>query len=73
MARAGEQRSGRRDLDQLAGIHDADPVADPGDHAEVMRDIDDGDAERGADLEQQVEHRRLDRDVEAGGRLVEDQ
>jgi len=37
----------RRALDDLAGIHHRDLVADLGDHAEIVRDENDGGAARG--------------------------
>ena len=68
----GEELAHRRVLDELAGIHHADAVADRRDDAEVVRDVDHRHAELGAQPTQQVEDLRLRRHVETGRRLVED-
>ena len=60
-------------LDDLAGIHDVDPVAELGDDAEMVRDDDDDAVEVAAQLAQQMDDLRLHRHVERGGRLVGDQ
>ena len=73
MLRAGEQLVDRRALDDLAGIHHRDLVADFGDHAEIVGDQDDRRAARGLQLAHQIEDLRLQGDVERGGRLVGDQ
>ena len=58
-------------LDDLAGVHHADPVAHRADHAEVVGDQQDrrvGVRPQGA---HEIEHLGLDGGVETGGRLVE--
>ena len=50
-----------------------DPVAQVLDHAEVVADEQIGEAELAAQVHEQVEHLRLDRDVERRHRLVADQ
>ena len=73
MLRIGEQLIDWRALDDLAGIHHGDLVADLGDHAEIVRDQNDCGSARGFQLAHQIEDLRLQRDVERGGRLVRDQ
>ena len=73
MLRHREQFIDRRALDDLAGIHHRDLVADFGDHAEIVGDQDDRGAARGLQLAHQIEDLRLQGDVERGGRLVRDQ
>ena len=81
----GEQRLGvrmlaarrrsldRRDLDQLAGVQHRDAVAQLGDHAQVVRDQQDGRAAcRSRRSREQRQDLGLDRHVERGGRLVGD-
>ena len=64
---------GGPDLDDPAEVHDGDPVGDePGD-GEVVGDEDDRDPEVLAQLADQVEHGRGQRDVERAGRLVAEQ
>ena len=68
-------REQRRDvglLDDLALVHDGDPVGEVGDHAHVVRDQHDRGAELVAAAAQQVEDLGLHGDVEGGGRLVGD-
>ena len=82
---AGQQRRACRDatassriaphgagLDGLAGIDDADVVAELGDDAEVVGDEQHRDAELGDQLAQQQQDLLLRRDVERRGRLVGD-
>ena len=73
MLRVGEQFVDRRALDDLAGIHHRDLVADLGDHAEIVGDQNDRSPARGLQLAHQIEDLRLQGDVERGGRLVGDQ
>ena len=68
-----EQRLDVGVLDDLAGVHDGDPVAHLGDHAEVVGDEDDRRPGLVAQVPHQVEDLRLDRDVEGGRRLVGDE
>ena len=62
----------RRLLDNAAEIHDGDAVAEMLDHGEIVRDEEIGEAEPAAQLHEQVQHLRLDRDVERRHRLVAD-
>ena len=73
MLRIGEELVDRRALDDFAGIHHRDLVADFGDHAEIVGDQNDRGAARGLQFAHQVEDLRLQGDVERGGRLVRDQ
>ena len=56
--------------DHLAEVHDPDPVADVLDDRQVVGDEQVRQVEPLAQVEQQVEDLRLDRDVEGGHRLV---
>ena len=58
------QRVGRPDLDDLAEVHDRDPVADVLDDRQVVGDEQVRQAEPLAQVGQQVEDLRLDRHVE---------
>src|SRR6266581_3164648 len=69
----GENVRGRPGLDDLAGVHDDQTLAHPGDDAEVVRDQDRRRAEIAVHVAQQVEDLRLDGHVERGRRLVGDQ
>src|SRR4051812_7422513 len=71
--RRREQLVHRRALDDLAGIHHRDLVADFGDDAEIVGDQDDGGAAGRLQLAHQLEDLRLQRDIERGGWLVRDQ
>ncbi len=73
MLRIGEKLIDRCALDDLAGIHHCDLVADLGDHAEIVGDQDDCSAAGGLQFAHQVEDLRLQGDVKRGGRLVGDQ
>ena len=72
MARRGEQRVGRRGLDDAAEIHHGDAVGDVLHHREIVGDEDVGEAEPLLQVAQQVEDLRADRDVERRHRLVAD-
>ncbi len=63
---------GRAELDQLAEVHHADPVADVGDRGEVVGDEQVGEPELALQVAQQVQHLCLDRHVERRDRLVAD-
>ena len=67
------ERSGRRLLDDAAGVHHGDLVGEAGDDAEVVADEDHGHVPLVLECAQQSEDLRLDGDVEGGGRLVGDQ
>ena len=58
-------------LHDLARVHDADPVAQRADDAEVVGDEQDRGVRLGAQLADEVEDARLDRRIETGRRLVE--
>ena len=73
MPRVVQHLLGRALLDHLAGVEDADLGAHLADHAEVVADEEHGRVELGLQLVDEVEHLGLDRRVEAGRRLVEDQ
>ena len=73
MAHLVEHLLDRADLDRLARVHHADPIAGLEDQAEVVRDVDHRGAEARADLLDQLDDAGLDRDVERGRRLVEQQ
>ena len=60
-------------LDDLAGVHHADAVAQGADDAEVVGDEQDRGVHLGLQRADEVEHARLDRGVEPGRRLVEDE
>ena len=62
----------RGQLDHLAQVHDRDAIGDMTDHAEVVADEEVGQAELVLQVLQQVDHLRLDRDVEGRDRLVAD-
>src|SRR6185437_5211086 len=72
MVRRGEELLGRRLLDDAAEIHDGDAVGEVLDDAEIMADEEIGEAEGLAQLDEEVQHLRLDRDVERRHRLVAD-
>src|SRR5207302_2994129 len=67
-----EELPHRRLLDELAGVHDGDPVAHLRDDAEVVRHEDQGHAGLSLDVLQEVQVLRLDRDVEVRRGLVGD-
>ena len=60
-------------LHELAGIHDANTIADLRDHAEVVRDVEDRRVELPLELGDEVEHHGLRGDVEGRRRLVHDE
>ena len=70
MLRRVEDPLDRRDLDELAGVQHARPVAELRDHAQVVRDQDHGGAVPVAQVAHERQDLGLDRDVERGGRLV---
>ena len=63
----------RSRLDHPPGIHHRELVAHLGDDAEIVGDEDQGEAVLPLQVAQQLQVLRLDRQVEAGGRLVGDQ
>src|SRR5690606_26073268 len=60
-------------LDDIAGLHDENPVCNPLDHGEVMADQEDRQTELFADVEEQVEYLCLNRDIECADGLISDQ
>ena len=73
MTRLGEHRPGLALLDQTPGVEDADALAHPPDHAQVVADEEHARAELLAELGDEVENLGLDGRVQAGRRLVEDE
>ncbi len=73
MLRGGEDIARGAPLDDLAVVHDADPVGHLAHDAEIVGDEQHGHVELGLELEQEIEDLRLDGDVERGGRLVGDE
>ena len=71
--RRGEHRLGRARLDDLALVHDADPVGHLADDAEIVGDQQQRHAEAALQALQQLQDLGLDGDVERRGRLVGDQ
>ena len=72
MQRLREQRALVGVFDDAAEIHHRDAVADVLDHREIVGDEQIGEPELALQVHQQIEHLRLDRDVERGHRLVAD-
>jgi hypothetical protein len=70
--RPAEELLGGRQLDDLAEVHDRDPVGDVADDGEVVGDEEVRQVELVLQLDEEVEHLRLDRDVEGGDGLVGD-
>src|SRR5690348_17248091 len=64
MLRRLEERLHRRALDDLAGIHHHHLLRELGDDTEVVSDEHDRGAARRAELAEEVEDLRLDRDIE---------
>src|SRR5919198_2321402 len=73
MLRVTEQLRRRRELYQAPGAHHRDAVGEIVHHREVVRDEDVREVERLAQIEQQVEHLRLNRYVERRYRLIQEQ
>ena len=72
MYRMSEDALGLADLDDAPGVHDGDGRHEAADDGEVVADIHRCHAVGRAELAHGVEHVALGRDVETGGRLVED-
>src|SRR5579884_376331 len=68
-----EQVLGRRLLDDVAGVHDGDPVTDARHHAQVVSDQDQRHAQLAAEPVDEVKDLRLDRHVQRRRRLVGDE
>ena len=60
------------DFDDPAQIHDRDPVGNVLHHRKVVRDEEVGQAEVALQVQKQVDHLALDRDVQGGNRFVAD-
>ncbi len=73
MLRRREQTARRRELDDASQVHHADAVGDVVNDGEVVRDEQIGEAELALQAAHQVQHLRLHRHVERGGRLVADE
>ncbi|CAM5776760.1 hypothetical protein LMIY3S_05695 [Labrys miyagiensis] len=73
VARMPEELGGRRLLDDLARIHDADAVARRGDQAKIVGNIEETGAVAMAQVADEVKNRSFDGHVEAGGGLVQQQ
>ena len=73
MARILEDGLDRAFLDEPAGVQHADAVAHLRDHPEVVADEQHRRLELGLELRDEIEDLGLDRRVETGGGLVEDQ
>ena len=69
MRRVVKEGIPRRHFDDFSGIHDRDPLRHFSDHAQVMRDEQDRHVVALLDFAHQIEHLRLDSDVERGGRF----
>ena len=73
MSRVVEQRTGFALLDDLAVLHDVDPVGEPAHDAKIVGDEEHGHALVVLELGQQFQDLRLDCHVEGGRGLVGDQ
>ena len=68
-----ENLRGRAGLNHLARVHHGDAVGDARDHAEVVRNEDDGGVDLVLQLHQQIHDLRLNRHIQRRRRLVGDQ
>ena len=66
----GEDLLGRAFLDHASGVHHGDPVAEVGEHRQVVADHHHPDPALAHQVGQHAEHLRLHHHVEGGGRLV---
>ena len=73
MCRVAQHRFDRAFQHRLARVKHLYPVADPRDHAQIVADIDHRHVAVGGQIAQQFEDMRLRGDIEAGGRLVQQQ
>jgi hypothetical protein len=71
--RRAEERLGLALLHDLSEVHDRHSIGEIAHHAEIVRDEEIGEAELLLEVAQQVQHLRLDRDVERRGGLVADE
>src|SRR6266436_7425449 len=72
MARLGKERALICDLDDLAEIHDRDPIGDMLHHCEIVGDKDIAEPETALQILQKIDDLRLNRDIERRDRLVAD-
>src|SRR5207247_10196936 len=72
MSSIGEDLADGSFLDELAAVHHPDPVADANDRPEVVTDEEDGRETPPPKLPDEVQHGRLDGDVETRRRLDHD-
>ena len=70
MPRTTKDRLGGAELDQLADVHHGDPIADVLDHRKIVGHEEQGQAQTLLELEEEIQHLRLHRDVQRGHRLV---
>ena len=68
-----DDRRGRPGLDQLARVHDGEPIGQRSEQREVVADVEAADSGVGDELAKELGDPGLGRHVEAGRRLVEDQ
>ena len=73
MPRIAEELGRGSKLDQPAGAHHGDAIGEVVHHRQVVRDEDVGEVERLAQVEEQVQHLRLHRDVERRDRFIQQQ
>ena len=73
MIRALEKLQRRRGLDDAPQIHDDHAVGEVLDHAEIVADEQIREVEVGSELHEEIQHLRLNRDIERGDRFVADQ
>ena len=72
MQGTAEQHFAGPGLDDAPPVHDRDPRAQEPHHGEVVGDEEEGKVVLALELEQEIQHLRLDRDVEGRDGLVED-
>src|SRR4030095_903969 len=70
MLRVAEELVRRRELDDTPQVHDAYPVGDVMNDREVVRNKEVREPHRSLQFAHQVQHLRLHRNIERGGRLV---
>ena len=73
MVRGGIEIGGIRGFDHAPKVHHHHALREVPDHAQVVADEQVGQSEALTQVEEQVQHLRLDRDVERGHRFVADQ
>jgi len=72
MQRPLVERVARAELDDLTDVHDGDAGRNVSHHREIVRDKQIGQSKLALQILEQVDHLRLNRDVESGNRLVAD-